>query len=102
MLLLGKRHTGIDEETLQVRAIQVTRSGIGDAPMLPDLFIQFPSNQDLDGVAAKGAHDTGQSHDAVAARKAHAVVPPRKIAKLLKPISPKARACNEVAHSIPP
>ncbi len=30
-----KIHIGVDEETLEVRAVEVTSSNIGDAPMLP-------------------------------------------------------------------
>ena len=33
-----KIHIGIDEETLEVRAVEVTGSNIGDAPMLPELL----------------------------------------------------------------
>jgi hypothetical protein len=29
---------GIDEETLEIRAVEITSSSIGDAPMLPDLL----------------------------------------------------------------
>ena len=36
--LCRKIHIGIDEETLEIRAIEVTSSSIGDAPMLPDLL----------------------------------------------------------------
>jgi len=35
-----KIHLGIDEETLEIRAVEVTSSNIGDAPMLPDLLAQ--------------------------------------------------------------
>lgn len=38
--LWRKIHIGIDEETLEIRAIEVTSSRIGDAPMLPDLLSQ--------------------------------------------------------------
>jgi hypothetical protein len=36
--LWRKIHIGIDAETLEIRAIEVTSSSIGDAPMLPDLL----------------------------------------------------------------
>lgn len=35
-----KIYIGIDEETLEVRAVEVKRSNIGDAPVLPDLLDQ--------------------------------------------------------------
>ncbi|WP_237402790.1 transposase, partial [Rhodovulum sulfidophilum] len=33
-----KIHLGIDEETLEVRAVKITGSHIGDAPVLADLL----------------------------------------------------------------
>ncbi|EEW60981.1 probable transposase for transposon [Ruegeria sp. TrichCH4B] len=33
-----KIHLGIDEEALEIRAVEVTSSNVGDAPMLPDLL----------------------------------------------------------------
>jgi hypothetical protein len=95
--LWRKIHIGIDEETLEIRAIEVTSSSIGDAPMLPDLLNQIPPDQELGSVTADGAYDTRKCHDAIAARDAHAIIPPRKNAKLWKPDTPGARARNEDA-----
>jgi hypothetical protein len=97
--LWRKIHIGIDEETLEIRAIEVTSSGIGDAPMLPDLLNQIPPDQDLGSVTADGAYDTRKCHDAIAARNAHAVIPPRKNAKIWKPDTAGARARNEAVRS---
>jgi hypothetical protein len=97
--LRRKIHIGIDEETLEIRAIEVTSSGIGDAPMLPDLLNQIPADHDLGSVTADGAYDTRKCHDAIAARDAHAVIPPRKNAKMWKPDTPGARARNEAVRS---
>lgn len=36
--LWRKIHIGIDEETLEIRAIEVTSSSVGDAPILPNLL----------------------------------------------------------------
>jgi hypothetical protein len=33
-----KVHLRIDAETLEIRAIEVTDNGVGDAPMLPELL----------------------------------------------------------------
>ncbi len=41
-----KIHIGVDEETLEVRAIKVTTSTVGDAPMLPELLNQIPRRSD--------------------------------------------------------
>ena len=74
-----KIHIGIDEETLQIRAVEVTGSNIGDAPMLPELLNQIPPDQDIASVTADGAYDTRKCHEAIAGRDAHAVIPPRKM-----------------------
>lgn len=49
--------------------------------------------------AMDGAYDTRKCHDAIAARNAHAFIPPRKNAKLWKPDTPGARARNEAVRS---
>ena len=97
--LWRKIHIGIDEETLEVRAVEVTTSNIGDAPMLPELLNQIPSEQDVGSVTADGAYDTRKCHDAIAARGAHAVIPPRKNAKPWKPTSAGAIARNEAVNA---
>ncbi|WP_439142634.1 IS5 family transposase [Pseudooctadecabacter sp.] len=94
-----KIHIGIDEETLEVRAVEVTTSNVGDAPMLPELLSQIPSDQEIGSVTGDGAYDTRKCHDAIAARDAHAVIPPRKNAKPWKPTSPGAIARNEAVNA---
>ena len=47
-----KVHLGIDADTLEIRAIEVTGSRVGDAPMLPD---QIPADQPIGMVTADGA-----------------------------------------------
>ncbi len=94
-----KIHIGIDEERLEVRAVEVTTSNIGDAPMLPELHNQIPPDQDLGSVTADGAYDTRKCYDVIAARGAHAVIPPRKNAKPWKPTSAGAIARNEAVNA---
>ena len=72
-----KIHLGIDAQTLEVRAVEITASHIGDAPVLPDLLGQIPSDEQIGRVTADGAYDTRKCHDAIAERGAHAVIPPR-------------------------
>jgi len=90
-----KIHIGIDTETLEVRAVEVTTSNIGDAPMLPELLNQIPPDQDIGSVTADGAYDTRKCHNAIAERCAAAVIPPRKNAKPWRPTSAGAIARNE-------
>src|SRR6056297_1459423 len=94
-----KIHIGIDEETLEIRAVEITGSNIGDAPMLPELLNQIPPDQDIELVTADGAYDTRKCHDAIAARNAHAVIPTRKNAKPWKPTSAGAIARNEAVNA---
>ena len=94
-----KIHIGIDEETLEVRAVEITSSNVGDAPVLPDLLNQIPSDQDIGSVTADGAYDTHKCHETIAARNAHAVIPPRKNAKPWNPTSAGAIARNEAVSA---
>ena len=97
--LWRKIHIGIDEQTLEIRAVEVTSSSIGDAPMLPNLLSLIPTDQELGSVTVDGAYDTRKYHDAIATRNAHAVIPPRKNAKLWKHDTPGARARNAAVRS---
>ncbi|MCA2008887.1 IS5 family transposase [Tritonibacter mobilis] len=94
-----KIHLGIDEETLEIRAVEVTSSNVGDAPMLPDLLAQIPAGEEIATVTADGAYDTRACHDAIAARGAAAVIPPRRTARPWKPDTAGARARNEVLRA---
>ena len=87
------------QRSFEVRSVQVTGSNIGDAPMLPELLNQIPSDQDSGSVTADGAYDTRKCHEAIAARDAHAVVPPGKNAKPWKPTSTGAIARKDAIHA---
>jgi hypothetical protein len=94
-----KIHLGIDEETLEIRAVEITGSHIGDAPVLPELLSQIPADQEIGSVTADGAYDTRKCHDAIADRGAHAVIPPRKNAKPWKTVTAGAVARNEALRA---
>ena len=49
-----KVHVGVDAQTLEIRAIEVTYNAIGNAPMLP---AQIPENELLYSVSANDAYD---------------------------------------------
>ena len=49
--------------------------------MLPELRNQIPPDQAIGSVTADGACDPRKCHDAIAARGAAAITPPRKTAK---------------------
>lgn len=90
---------GIDEETLEVRAVGVTSNNIGDASMLPELLNQIPRDQGIGSVTADAAYDTRKCHEAIIARDAHAVIPPRKNAKPCKSKSAAAIAGNDAVNA---
>ena len=94
-----KIHIGIDEQTLEIRAAEFTTSDVGDARMLPELLDQIPPEQEIASVTADGAFDTRKCHDAIAARGAAAIIPPRKNAKPWKPDTAGAIARNEILRT---
>lgn len=94
-----KVHLGIDAETLEIRAIEVTGSRVGDAPMLPELLDQIPVDQPIGKVSADGAYDTRGCHAAIAARSACAVIPARKNARPWLETTPGAQARNEILRA---
>lgn len=89
----------IDEETLEIRAIEGSDSNDGDAPILPDLLDQIPSDEGIDSVTADGAYDSRKCHQSIAARGAAAVAPPRTNKKPGKPGSPGATSRNKALRA---
>jgi len=67
--------------------------------MLPELLDQIQFDQDIGSVTADGAYDTRKCHDAIAARNALAVIPPRRKAKPWTPASAGAMARNEAVNA---
>lgn len=94
-----KIYIGINEKTLEIRAAEFTTSDVGDAPMLPELLDQIPPEQEIASVTADGAFDTRKCHDAIVARGAAAIIPPRKNAKPWKPDTAGAVARNEILRT---
>jgi len=94
-----KIHIGIDEQTLEIRAVEITGSNTGDAPMLPHLLNQIPRDQEIGSVTADGDYDTRRCHNAIADRGASAVIPPRKNAQPWKPTTAGAIARNDALRA---
>ena len=94
-----KLHIAVNEETLEIRAVEVTGAGVGDAPMLPELLSQIPPDEDIATVTADGAYDTRKCHDTIAQRGAAAIIPPRKNAKPWKPDTKGAIVRNEALRA---
>jgi len=94
-----KVHLGIDAETLEIRAIEVTDNSIGDAPMLPELLAQIPAAEAVAAVSGDGAYDTKACHAAIASRGAAAVIPTRKNGQPWKGNDAGVEARNEILRS---
>jgi hypothetical protein len=90
-----KVHLTIDETTMEVRAVEITDSRIGDAPMLLGLLSQVPGDEPIASVTTDGAYDGRACRDAIATRGAQAIIPPRRNAKPWKKDSPGARGRND-------
>ena len=82
---------GIDAGSLDIRAIEVTKSSVGDGSVLPDLLDQIPEDQEIAFVTADGAYDTRACRDVIADRRANSVIPPRRNARPWKPDTLGAR-----------
>ena len=94
-----KVHLGIDAETLEIRAIEVTDNKTGDGPILPELLNQIPEAETIAAVYCDGAYDTKECHNAIAARGAAAIIPTRKNAQLRKENTAGARARNDILRA---
>ncbi|CAB5688113.1 IS5 family transposase [Achromobacter xylosoxidans] len=94
-----KVHLAIDARTLDIRAIEVTDNGTGDAPMLPELLSQIPPDEPIASVGGDGAYDTKACHAAIALRNAQAIIPPRKNARAWKGTQAGASSRNEALRA---
>ena len=94
-----KVHMGIDAQTLEIRAFEVTDNAEGDAPMLPDLLSQIPADEPIISVSGDGAYDTKGCHAAIAARGAAAIIPTRKNGQPWKENTAGAKARNEILRA---
>src|SRR5574343_122702 len=94
-----KVHLGIDASTLEIRAIEVTDNAIADAPMLPHLLEQIPSDETIASVGGDGAYDTKACHTAIALRGAMPIIQPRKNARVWKGTKAGASVRNEAVRA---
>ena len=75
-----KLHLGVDEATGEVVAAAVSTNACGDGQALPALLAQVGG--EIRQVTADGGYDDRQCYDAIGARKAGAVIPPQKGARI--------------------
>jgi hypothetical protein len=72
------------QTSYQIRVVQLTTNNVSDSQVLGDLLDQIPLDERIDLVYTDGAYDTKHCRQVILDRDAHAVIPPRKNAKLWK------------------
>ncbi len=75
-----KLHLAVDADSHEVQAAVVTEAGVTDAEAAPALLDQV--EREVTAVGADGAYDQAGVYEAVSARGARAVIPPRRGAKI--------------------
>jgi hypothetical protein len=75
-----KLHLGVDERTGELAAAVVTTNDYGDGQVLVDLLAQV--GDELRQVTGDGGYDDRQCYDAIRERKARAVIPPQRGARI--------------------
>jgi IS5 family transposase len=75
-----KLHLSVDEATLQLLSAVITDNDVADCEVAEELLDQIEGP--LRKVGADGAYDTWDVYEAVHARGASAVIPPRKTARI--------------------
>jgi IS5 family transposase len=75
-----KLHIGVDEATGEIVAAVATTNNVGDNEVIEDLLEQV--EEDIDQVSGDGSYDKRKCYEAIKKRKARAVIPPQKNAKI--------------------
>jgi hypothetical protein len=73
-----KLHLGVDAESQESIAAELTAAFVGDAKVLPGLLDQLDPHEPIDSVSADGSYDTRRCHEAIRQRGARALIPPRE------------------------
>ncbi|SDY00296.1 Transposase DDE domain-containing protein [Acinetobacter kyonggiensis] len=95
-----KLHIGIDANTLQIRAVQLTTNDVSDSQVLGDLLDQIPPEEPIYSVYTDGAYDTKYCRQLMSDQQAHAVIPPRKNAKHWKDKKAHSLERNELLRTV--
>lgn len=75
-----KLHLGVDEASREIVAGVETTNNVSDDEVLADLLEQI--SEQVEQVTADGAYDKGKCYAAINERRARAVIPPRRGARL--------------------
>ena len=71
-----KLHISVDAQTHDIIGAQLSLSRTTDSEVLPDLLKQ--TRRQIKQVSGDGAYDTGRCYEAIMAKRAQALIPPRK------------------------
>ena len=74
-----KLHLGVDEQTKEIVAVEITASHVHDSQVLPRLLTQISGT--VYQVSGDGAYDTKACYASIGQRGAKATIPPRRNAK---------------------
>jgi hypothetical protein len=77
-----KLHLGVDEQTKEIVAVEITASHVHDSQVLPRLLTQISGK--VYQVSGDGAYDTKACYESIGQRGAKATIPPRRNAKRLR------------------
>lgn len=75
-----KLHIAMDADTGEILATVCTTSNVGDKEVLPNLLEQI--TQQIERVGGDGGYDYTTCYEAIAERKAGAIIPPRRTGRL--------------------
>ncbi len=77
-----KLHLGVDEQTKEIVAVEITASHVHDSRMLPSLLTQISGK--VCQVSGDGAYNTKACYESISQRGAKATIPPRRNAKRMR------------------
>jgi Transposase DDE domain len=77
-----KFHLGIEPETNEILSLEVSTNDVTDDEMLPTVLEGIDETISIEQVCGDGGYDRSNSYQAIAKRKAKAVIPPCKDAKI--------------------
>jgi Transposase DDE domain len=76
-----KVHLGVDADSHEVRAVEMTDHRRGDGEIVPGLLARLPEAERIAVISGDGAYDTRTVYEASISREADLVAPPRRNGK---------------------
>lgn len=94
-----RRERDSGSATSDIRAVELTPSGDGDSPVLPETLGQIPKGEEIGAVTADKPYGTRGCHTAVIERQTTAIIPIRKNDRPWKDDCLAAIARNETSRA---